>query len=74
VARIFSYTQAWVSEGGQEFENFSKNFVFLVSSGKNQISPLMPPLKKLMEKSTGVPLEKILPTPMHTSMQKYTFL
>jgi len=46
VARIFSYTQAWVSEGGQEFENFSKNLVFLVSSGKNQISPLMAPPKK----------------------------
>jgi len=29
VARIFSYTQAWVSEGEQEFENFSKKGCFL---------------------------------------------
>jgi len=29
VARTFSDTQAWVSEGGQGFENFSKNGCFL---------------------------------------------
>jgi len=29
VARTFSYTQAWVSEGGQEFEKFSKKDCFL---------------------------------------------
>jgi len=29
VARTFSYTQAWVPEGGQEFENFSKKGCFL---------------------------------------------
>jgi len=29
VARTFSYTQAWVSEEGQEFENFSKKCCFL---------------------------------------------
>jgi len=26
VARTCSYTQAWVSEEGQEFENFSKKY------------------------------------------------
>jgi len=35
VERTFSYTQAWVSEGGQEFEKISaKKVVFLVSSSK----------------------------------------
>jgi len=29
VARTFFYTKAWVSEGGQEFENFSKKTCFL---------------------------------------------
>jgi len=53
-----------VGRGGQallDFEIFSKNVVFLVSSGKNQISPLLaPPL----EKSPSAPLEKIFPTPI----------
>jgi len=44
-----------VSEGGQEFENFSKKAVFLVSSGKNRISPLPPPLERLLEKSSSAP-------------------
>jgi len=43
VAQTFSYTKAWVSERGQEFEIFSKKAVFLVSSGKKQISPLLTP-------------------------------
>jgi len=72
VTRTFSYTQALVSEGGQEFENFSKKDCFLSSSDKTKISPLWPPLEKLLEKSTCGPLEKILPTPMHTSMLNYT--
>jgi len=29
VARNFFYTQAWLSEGGQEFENFSTKGCFL---------------------------------------------
>jgi len=45
VARTFSYTQAWVSEGGQEFENFSKKGYFLVSSGKTKFHHFGPPLK-----------------------------
>jgi len=28
VTRTFSYAQAWVSEEGQEFENFSKKCLF----------------------------------------------
>ena len=74
VARTFSYTQEWVSEGGHEFKNFRKNVVFLVSSGKNKLSPLLPPptLEKRLEKNTsGPPLDKILPMPMHASMQNY---
>jgi len=38
VERIFSYTQAWVSEGGKEFDVFSKNTIFLVSNGKNKFN------------------------------------
>jgi len=41
VERTFSYTQAWVSEGGQEFENFINKAVLFVSRGKKQISPLL---------------------------------
>jgi len=37
----FLHTSMWVSEGGQEFENFNKNAVFIISSGMNQISPLL---------------------------------
>jgi len=37
---LFLHTSIWVSEEGQEFENFSKNAVFLISSAKNQNSPL----------------------------------
>jgi len=45
VARTFSYTHAWVSEEGQEFENFNKKAVFSVSSVNNQISLLLAPRK-----------------------------
>jgi len=48
VARTFSYTQAWVPEGGNQFENFRKKAVFLVSSGKKRISPLLPPIPRKM--------------------------
>jgi len=37
VVGTFSYTQARVSEEGQEFENVSEKAVFLVSSCKKQI-------------------------------------
>jgi len=37
---LFLHTSIWVSEEGQEFENFSKNAVFLISSAQNQFSPL----------------------------------
>jgi len=51
----------------------AKKVVFLVSSGRKQISPLLPPLKeKRLEKSTSAPPGKILPTPIHTSMKNYT--
>jgi len=47
---LFPHTSIWVLEEGQEFENFSKN-----SSGKKQASPLLAPVKKLLEKSTSGP-------------------
>jgi len=50
VARNFAYTQAWVTEGAQEFEIFSKKAVFLVVSGKNQISPLLAAPRKTFGK------------------------
>jgi len=43
----------------------AKKVVFLVLSGKNQISPLIHlPWKNLGRSPSGPPLEKILPTPM----------
>jgi len=48
VARTFSYTQAWVSEEGQEFENFSNKAVCSVSSDKKKISPLLGPHPRKM--------------------------
>jgi len=45
----------WVSEQGQEFENFSKNAVFLISSGKKQISPLLLPVEKPLENPLVAP-------------------
>jgi len=44
-----------VSEEGQEFQISAKNAVFLISSGKTQISPLFAPVEKLLEKSTSGP-------------------
>jgi len=45
----------------------TKKVVFLLSTGKNEISPLFPPWKILLdslEKSATAPLKKSLPTPM----------
>jgi len=73
VTRTFSYIQAWVSEGGRNLKISAKKGVFLVSSGKQQISPLLlPPKEKRLEKSISGPPGKILPTPMHRSMKNYT--
>jgi len=43
VARTFSYTQTWVSEGDRNLKISAKKAVFLVVSGKNQISQLFAP-------------------------------
>ena len=60
-------------EGGLGFRNFQKKVVFLVSRGKNEISPLLAPPRKFLEKSTrGPPLEKILPTPMLLDNEEQT--
>jgi len=64
----FLHTSRWVSEEGQEFENFSKNAVFLISSGEKQISLLLASRRKTLKFTSGHPLEKFLSTPMHTSM------
>ena len=47
---LFLHTSIWVSEEGQEFENFSKNAAFLISSGKKQISPFLAPRRKIFGK------------------------
>ena len=44
-----------MSEDGQEFKNSAKNAVFLISSGKNQISSFLAPRKKILEKSASGP-------------------
>jgi len=54
----------------------TKNVVFLVSNEKKQISPLLDPLRKFLEKSSGVPLKIILPKPMVATRRslKYVFV
>jgi len=48
-----------------DFEIFSKKVIFLVLSGKKQISPLLVPLWKNFGKiRQWAPLKKILSTPM----------
>jgi len=50
-----TYIWGWASEGGQGAPGFwtfqQQKVVFLVSSGKNQISPFWPPPRKILEKS-----------------------
>ena len=73
VARKFSDPQSWVSEGGKTLKISVKMAILLVSSAvKNKFHHFWPPLEKRLEKSTTASLEKILPTPMHTSMSNYT--
>jgi len=63
-----------VSEGGHGLKNFSKKAVFSVSSGKNQISPLLAPHpRKTFGKSTIGPLEKIFPMPMYINVKLHHF-
>ena len=47
---LFLHTSIWASEEEQEFENFSKYAVFLISSGKNLISPLLASRRKTFGK------------------------
>ena len=46
------------------FKCLPKKVVFLVSSGKNQISPLLPPLEKCRKNPLVASLEKIFPKPI----------
>jgi len=50
VARTFPTHKHMASEEEQEFENFSKYAVFLISSGKNLISPLLASRRKTFGK------------------------
>jgi len=47
---LFLHTNIGVSEEEQEFENLSKYAVFLISSGKHLISPLLASSRKTFEK------------------------
>jgi len=47
VARTFSYTQAWVSEGGKEFENFSKKYFLNFEWSKTNFTTFDPPQKNV---------------------------
>jgi len=62
---LFLHTSMWVSEEGQELENFSKNAVFLISSAKKQISPHSTTRRKTFEKSTSAPLPGKIPSDAH---------
>jgi len=53
---------SWPPRGFWKFQQ--KKVVFLVSSGKKQISPLLAPIDKFWKNPQVPPLEKILPTPM----------
>jgi len=46
----------------------AKTVVFVVSSGKKQITTFGPPIKILGKSPCGLPLEKILQTPMISSV------
>jgi len=46
----------------------AKMAVFLILSGKKQVSPILDPLEKLLEKYTSGPLAKILAMSIHTSI------
>jgi len=52
----------------------AKKVVFLVLSGKNQISPLLAPLEKYRKNTLVPPMEKILPTPMIISQTAVSFV
>jgi len=65
------YTQAWVSEGGQEFKNFSKKGCFLSSSGKKKISPLWLHKKNFWKNPLMAPWKKSFRR-LCTSMLNYT--
>ena len=51
---LFLYTSMGVG-GGRNLKISAKKAVFLVLSGKKQISPLLGPLEKHLEKSTTSP-------------------
>jgi len=58
-------------KGGTNLKFSAKKAVFLVVSGKKQISPLLAPLEKLLEKSTSAPLDKSFRSPC-TPHMNYT--
>jgi len=67
VARTFPPHKHGCRKRGKNLKSSAKMAVFLLSSVKKQISPLLAPLEKGLEKSTSGSPGKI-PTLMHTSM------
>jgi len=49
----------------------AKKVVFLISSEKKQISPLLALPRKILENSLVAPVENIHPTPMVVSYKNY---
>jgi len=68
LSNVETSSTPWASEEGARpqpgfWKLPKKRVVFVVASGKKQISPLCPPTK-IFEKTLVLPLEKILPTTM----------
>jgi len=62
-------------KGGKNLKIAAKKAVYIVSSGVNEISPLLLPLEKLLEKSTsGTPWKKSLRRPCTQASKLTPFL
>ena len=53
-----------VGRAGQDFENFSKKVVFLISIGKTNLTTFAPVRKRWAKSTNDYPLKQILLTPM----------
>jgi len=68
---LFPVHKLGCRKGGRNSKISAKKAVFLVRVARQKFNHFGP-LEKLLEKSTFVPMEKILPTPIHASMLNYT--
>jgi len=70
----FSYTQAYGCwKRGRNLKISAKKSLLVISSAKNQISPVLAPRRKTLGKiHQWAPLEEFLLTPVYTSMQNDT--